>query len=92
MVRSACAIAPPASVAELFVSSISPPPETVAVLITVAGTGSATVALTTIGGYGCPAGSGSSACRSRRAAAIEHAQPAPAAALTDENFAGSNGP
>ena len=49
--RSAWATAPPASVAELFVSSTSPPPDTVAVLITVAGTGSATVALTTIGGY-----------------------------------------
>ena len=50
MARSACAIAPPASVAELFVSSMSPPPDTVAVLMTVAGTGSATVALTVIGG------------------------------------------
>ena len=48
--RSAWAAAPPASVAELFVSSTSPPPVTVAVLITVAGTGSATVALTMIGG------------------------------------------
>ena len=50
MARSAWSTAPPASVAELLVSSISPPPDTIAVLITVAGAGSATVALTVIGG------------------------------------------
>ncbi len=87
--RSACAIAPPASVAELFVSSVSPPPDTVAVLMTVAGAGSATVALTVIGGYACPAGSASGRVQVTVLAAVVHVQPAPDAELTDENCAGS---
>ena len=43
-----------------------------------------------IGGYAWPAGSGFDRVQVTALPAIEHAQPAPPAALTEENCAGSN--
>lgn len=85
--RSAWATAPPASVALSFDGSTSPPPATSAVLTMVAGAGSATVALTVIGGHDWPAASASERVQVTVWTTVAQLQPVPVALLTDENAA-----
>src|SRR5262245_17104073 len=75
--RSASETPVPASVAVLFVASLSPPPETAAVFWIVGDTGLWTTAVKTIGGYERPTASGSLRAQVRLVvpAAIVHVQP-----------------